>query len=278
MGHTTLYVDVENLQDPARDVIASTIAQWPPSLPQPNVLQLYVGADQTQLWDIWASHKFPSITPSIKGIQRYGAASKNLADMALMLDAITDLLKARTALVAILGDDSDYVALFAAICREVPYDDTGKVPFAWFLTDRPRTHSKVLNEFVPSQYIHTVICQEKSEVDTAKSTEKVPKAKSPVTPGDKQENGAKINQSEDVLIAKAIIRHITVGQFKSTDCMQIVKQNFPEHKLAEVDGAQFGTHFTKFILPILKQYGVTVSKGRPPRKYEMTQQAKSRLD
>lgn len=260
MGLATLYVDVENLQDIARKAITATIEQWPTDSPKIDTLQLYVRADQTQLWHIWASHKFPSIKLSVKGVQRYGAVSKNLADMSLILDAFADLLKGRTAHVAVLSDDSDFVVLFAAIKQEIHGDNSGGVPFVWFLTDRPDTHTLALNDFLPSGYLHTITCAEPKKLIVVKANKKVV-----------DDN----RQSGEDLIAKAIIQNIPVGSFKSADCMKIVKRDFPEHNLAKVDSPTFGTQFARNIFPKLEKYGVRLpNPDKKPRKYEMTEDAK----
>lgn len=261
MEVTTLYVDVENLQDIAQHTIISTIAQWPAEFPKIEMLQLYVTADQTQLWNMWASNEFPTVKLSVKGVQRYGSASKNLADMALILDALADLLKSRTTHVAVLSDDSDYVVLFAAINQEIPRDSRNKVPFAWFLTDRPDTHTSNLNNFLPTGYMHIVTCAEKK-----------PKNGSP-----KKSVNNDAAQSEYELIAKTIIQNTPVGTYKNADWMKIVKQKFPEHSLAHEESAKFGLHFAENISPILVRYGVKLLKGRNTRKYELTEEVKRKV-
>ena len=262
MEVTTLYVDVENLHDVAQHAIISAIAQWPTEFPKIEALQLYVTADQSQLWNMWATHQFPTVRICVKGVQRYGSASKNLADMSLILDALADLLKSRTTHVAVLSDDSDYVVLFAAINHEMPSDSRNKVPFAWFLTDRPDTHTSNLNNFLPSGYIHVVPCAAKLKPKSATVKKSVP-------------NG--VAQSVDEVIAKAIIREIPIGTFKNADCMNIVKKHFPEDSLAHEDSAKFGLHFAKRVSPILQSYGVKLLKGRNPRKYEITEEAKKKV-
>jgi len=262
MESTTLYVDIENLQDIAKHAITSTIVQWPEDFPKIDTLQLYVTADQAQLWSIWASNAFPTVRLSVQGVQRYGSASKNLADMSLILDALADLLKKRTTHVAVLSDDSDYVILFAAISREVSKDAKNRVPFAWFLTDRPGTHSTTLIDFLPADYVHTVSCADRMKTNGGRAR--------------KVSNNAISLSPEDELISKKIIEQTPVGTFKNADCMRIVKKNFPEDKLANEESAKFGLHFAKRIAPILERYGVRSLKGRNTRKYEMTEEAKQK--
>ena len=71
MEQSTLYVDVENLQEIAKQIIISAINNWPADFPKPNIINLYVRADQTQLWNIWANHNIPSIEVKVAGVQHY---------------------------------------------------------------------------------------------------------------------------------------------------------------------------------------------------------------
>ena len=88
---TGIYADIQNLQDIARDVLQSLIRRWPESMPPPSRLNLYVRADHAHLWRVWATHAFPGIEVTAKGVQHYSlAATKNAADMAIAVDAISD--------------------------------------------------------------------------------------------------------------------------------------------------------------------------------------------
>jgi hypothetical protein len=280
MTTVTLYVDVENLMDIAKLAITSTIEQWPLDFPKPDLMRLYVRADQTKLWHIWASHAFPSIKISIDGVQRYGYGpiSKNLADMSLVLDAITDLIKGRTTHVTILSDDSDYVALFSKIKHELNFNSNEKMPFMWFLTDRPDTHSQALNDFLPSSYLKTITYSEvKNSVSPINKEKVVRKPRILPLPLTKKDDAVH-NQSIEEAIAISIIQKIAVGPFKSTDCRKFVQQNFREHSLAKADSPTFGNQFAKYIWPILERYGVRLpNPDKKPRKYEMTQEAKNNI-
>lgn len=287
MTATTLYVDVENLQELAKKVITMTVEQWPADFPKLDSMRLYVRADQMKLWQIWGSHAFPSVKVVVEGIQRYGYGiiSKNLADMALVLDAITDLLKGRTTHVAILSDDSDYVALFSIMKREIASDYNDRLPFIWFLTDRPDTHSQALNDFLPSSYLKTIpISEIKSIVTPVKIAVPPVKLERPVrrvirpSPAPVKKNEEIHGQSVEESIAITIIREMPVGPFKSTECRKVVLRYFPEHQLSKVDSPTFGNHFAKNIWPILERFGVRLpNPEKKPRKYEMTEEAKKNI-
>lgn len=270
----TLYVDVENLRDIAQQVIIATVAQWPTEFPKPSMIQLYVSADQMHLWNIWASHQFPSIKVCVNGVQRYSSVTKNSADLSLVLNALADLLKGRTTHIAILSDDSDYVALFTAIQKEMPHDDKNSLPFIWFITDRPDTHSRALNDFIPSRYLHCINCIENKKSVTENTNEKVVIHHRQVAVETKKVVSDN-HQLEIEKIVKAIIQDISVGPFRSTDCMKIVKRQFPSNQLANADNATFGNQFAKNIWPVLEKHGVLLpNPGKKPRKYEMTDEAK----
>jgi hypothetical protein len=255
-----MYVDVENLTDVAMEAIIHVFEQWPEELPRPSMLRLYVRADQVELWRFWAAERRLSPDIQVVGVQHHTLkGSKNSADIALALDAISDLLKGRTTYAAVLSDDSDFATLFIKITQEVSRLDSGKSPFIWFQTNRANTRSHILDEFLPPNYIRTVVCSEKKNTATHK------KIKPP----------AERKESQDILIAQTIIKNIPVGPFKSTDCAKLIKQYFSKNPLAKLDSANFGTQFVKTLWPILEGYGARVTNpNKRPRRYEMTEEAK----
>ena len=262
MDSVGMYVDVENLKDVAKEAISNALSQWPKELPQPNMLRLYVRADQAEMWRFWASHRYPHLDIQIAPVQHYSLNdSKNSADIALSLDAITDLLKNRVTHVAVLSDDSDFAILFSKITREMAKANDGKFPFTWFLTDRTETRSSVLDGFLPEHCVRTVVCAEKKH--TAPKTQPQPKPTH-----DKDQN---------TLIAETIIKHIKVGSFKSTDCAKVIKKYSPNHPSAKMEPAKFGTYFSEKLWPTLEQYGVRLTNLKSPKKYEMTEEAKQKV-
>lgn len=260
MDRVGMYVDVENLTDVAMEAIIRAFEQWPAELPRPIMLRLYVKADQVELWRLWAIERRLSPDVQVVGVQHHTLkGSKNSADIALALDAITDLLKERTTYAAVLSDDSDFATLFIKIAQEVPRRDDEKSPFTWFMTDRIDTRSRILDDLLPPNYVRTVVCSEKRTSTTHRRT-KLPTEQ---------------READDVLIARSILENIPVGQFKSTDCAKIIKQHFSNHSLAKLDSASFGTQFVKTLWPILESHGVRLTNpNKRPRRYEMTEEAK----
>lgn len=59
MAQSILYVDIENLQEIAKQAILSVVEHWPVEFPKPGIVNLYVKADQVELWRFWANHNIP---------------------------------------------------------------------------------------------------------------------------------------------------------------------------------------------------------------------------
>lgn len=263
MSSVGLYIDVENLLGIEREAILSVIEDWPDEIPGPTTLRLYAKADQTDLWRVWTTNKFPSLDVQVKGVQHFTATgSKNSADISLALDALADLLQGRVSHVAILSDDSDFASLFLKIKYELKIEKNRKLPFTWFVTNRSNTLSPTLTEFLPPEYLQMISC-----VPVQESKPKKKRVKT------KKESSA--GQEEEIVIK--IIEDIPVGNFKSTDCKQIIETHFPKHTLAKADGPSFGTQFMKTLWPILEKYGVVlIKRTKGSRKYEMTETAKNK--
>ena len=329
-NRTGIYADIQNLQDISREVLVVLIRRWPENVPAPGKLNLYVRADHADLWRVWASHEFSDIEVVVKGVQHYTlSATKNAADMAIAVDAISDFNHSRVNHVAVVSDDSDFISLYAKLAEEVngfelTYSN-GNIPFLWVFTDRMGTRSALLQEFFPNEYIHIVdhrlfhqveaerrrreaaearAAAEPKAKEVAAEPEPVaaqPVAKAPpapakpqvveveeskrVTPEPEPEiaedqpliSEAQREASETERIALQLIRDMPIGKFKSTDCQDIIRSNFPNHHLYNADGAVFGTIFRREVLPFMEKRGVKDIPGQSPRQYEMTHQAKRSL-
>lgn len=159
---TGLYVDVENVEAYGRELISSPMGNWPDKSPQPCQLALYVRANSTELWDASATHSFPDISVTVRGVQHYTkAASKNACDTAIAADAMSGLLLGRVSHVAALSDDSDFISLYSAIRRECGGSGAdSEVQFLWLMTNRPNTRTATALEFFPDYLIHVVALPE----------------------------------------------------------------------------------------------------------------------
>ncbi len=293
---TGIYADIQNLQDIAQDVLVALVRRWPDNMPPPAKLNLYVRADHAHLWKVWATDAFAKIDVRVKGVQHYSlAATKNAADMAIAVDAISDFNHQRVSHVAVVSDDSDFISLYAKLAEETETLDSfireDSVPFLWVLTDRSDTKSKLLHDFFPRSYVYIVDRnaayyydyddeEDEPAVDVDEIEDSVPAeepADSPSTNGRSQALKSEREVSMTERIALQLIREMPVGKFKSTDCQDIIRSSFPAHQLAAADGPAFGMIFRRDVLPFMQDRGVKEIGNKKPRQYEMTHEAKRSL-
>ena len=262
-----LYIDVDNLQSDAQELIGSLVGDWPDRVPQLSKIVLYVRADLVALWEMWSLTLAPNMEVEVKGVQHFSLqGSKNSADIAIAVDAVIDLVRGRISHVAVFSDDSDFMALFAKVKAETKQtqEASNRVPFLWILTDRPGTKTPNIRQFFPPEYLHVV---------RMPSQPQRPRPSKALTPPAVSSAKSAKAASPDELIAEAILKEVPVGTFKSADCHKIVKQRFPQAPAAKQTGAAFGVYIANNIWPLLEARGVA-STGTKPRKYEMTQAAK----
>ena len=286
---TGIYADVQNLQEISRDVLITLVKRWPDDMPKPTRLNLYVRADHQHLWRVWATHQFNEMTVSVTGVQHYSlSATKNAADLAIAVDAMSDLLHKSISHVAVVSDDSDFIALFAKLGEEAERDpdSNGRVPFLWVFTDRMDTKSMLLEEFFPRDYIHVVDLSKPLNEEPESENESQSGDQNGSNPGeDEKDEPAPVTERPEPMsradlseqIALQLIREMPVGKFKSTDCQMTIHTKFPAHPLAKADGPAFGQLFRRDILPLLQRRGVRELGNQRPRQYEMTHEAKRAL-
>ena len=292
---TGIYADIQNLQEISRDVLLSLIRYWPERMPAPSKLNLYVRADHVHLWGVWATEAFPKIHVTVKGVQHYSlAATKNAADMAIAVDAISDFNHQRVSHVAVVSDDSDFISVYAKLVEEATAVSDkpvqGAVPFLWVLTDRIDTKSTLLQDFFPEKYVYIVDrflplyddepqeVQDAGPEQTSDDDEDAPDdASADSTNGHRPSMGARADMPITERIALQLIRDMPVGKFKSTDCQHIIRTIFPNHQLSAADGPTFGIIFRRDLLPFMEKRGVKEIGNQKPRQYEMTHEAKRSL-
>ena len=253
----TLYVDTENLQDSSQALVERAIESWPERAPPIARLNLYVRADRVQLWDLWAGSRFPHLTVMVHGVQHFsGQPTKNSADIALAIDALADFMAGTTQYVAVMSDDSDFIAL----CAKLRQLTKGNAPFLWVLTDRPGTRSATIRDYFPNDHIHVVSAPVVNSAAPA--------------PGDDSEDVEEDRAELFAAMAAVIVQELPVGSFKSTDCQPIIKKNWPNHPMARMEGGEFGKVFASELWPLLEKRGVKIQR-LTPRRYEMTAEAKA---
>ena len=264
-----LYVDMENLQAEGQSMVLNLIENWPDRVPAPTRLALFVRADQTELWRLWATSQFPNIAVVVQGTQHFSMSStKNSADIAIATSAMADLLLQRVSNVVVISDDSDFISLYIAIRNELDISaDDSKAPFLWVVTGREGSLAATVRQFFPRELLHVV-----EAVPRQQKSRQVSKASAQKTNGT-QSSSAEGGWTE---MADAVIRDMPIGPFKSTECLPIIKRHWRDHTLAKAGGAEFGTQFKNNIRPILEDRGVRIENpGKKPIKYEMTAEAKS---
>ena len=269
IGRSGLYVDMENLQADGQSLLQSLMDHWPEKLPAATRLMLYVRADQTELWRLWATNQFANVEVVVHGTQHFSMSStKNSADIAIATNAMADLLRERVSHVVIFSDDSDFISLYVAIRNELGISaDSDKVPFRWVVTNREGSLSATVRQFLPDKLLQVV------EV-ASKQQERNQDVRA--TPGSAAVSHTYSQKGSWPEMADAVITEIPVGPFKSTDCQPVIKKHWPNHTLAKTGGAEFGTQFKNNIWPSLRDRGVRIENpGKKPIKYEMTSEAKA---
>ena len=197
------------------------------------------------------------------GVQHYSNNSnKNSADMALAIDAMTDLLIGKTDHVSVLSDDSDFLELYAAMVSrpDMPLPDESP-PILLVVTGDKGKQSDTIHTFVPPENLHVI-------------GGKAPaKAKSP-----KQAGSIARKESDYGLMAKKLIEELPVGTFKSTDCQALTKSDWPTDQLADASGPSFGYEFKSRIWPHFEKAGARIpNPNAKPLKYEITAAAKDSI-
>lgn len=270
-----IYVDIENLQEYAQPFLRSLMTNWPADVPPLGIVYLYVRADLQLTWQMWATSQFPNLKVVVRGVQHVTRnISKNSADIALCLDAVSDFLLDKMQFIIVVSDDSDFVALFGKIyeLNMEQKDGSRSTPFLWMVTDREDTRSSVLKEFSPNNFIRVFGAEPEKPTDTFEPSE----VAAPLL--DRSANGVSNHLDTPHQIAVAIIESIPLGAFKSTDCQSIIRGRWSDHALANLNGPRFGIQFSSSILPILKEYGVKEpNPSRKPKRFEMTAEAKDNV-
>lgn len=261
---SAVYVDMENLAGKGKELLVELLAKWPDKAPKPSVVHLYVKADQVGLWSVWGDGQFQNVRILPHGIQHYSNTNtKNSADVAIVIDAMTDLLTGATGHITVVSDDSDFLALYSAMISrpDLPFSSESP-PFLLVVTADKGKQSETIESFVPTEHLHVI------------GVKKTQANKKPVQ-GNKTASNSEVAYQN---MARMIIEEIPVGSFKSTDCQGIIKRDWAGHDLAKADGAKFGTDFKARIWPHLEKLGVRIPNEKSkPLKYEMTKKAKDKL-
>lgn len=284
---SAVYVDTENLQDNdrARDTVAQVIAGWPDGCPPLSALSLYVRADKTAMWQLWADAEYPSLRVRVRGVQHFtNNKAKNSADLAITADAIGDLATGQAATIAVVSNDSDFGALFIKVKELASAAGAEQTPFLWITTaDGSSGISPEIERFIPERLRWDLSATPASPVlvsepepaapQPATPSKAPPTAEPPApTPPPASSNGTASNAA----IADELIRRLPVGKFKVADAQKVIRNRWPSLPVAG-DSSKLGQHLLKEIWPLLEKRGVTMPRQTSPRTYEITQASKDSL-
>ena len=280
---SAIYVDTENLResDHAQTVVAQVVANWPADRPPLSGLSLYVRADKAELWQLWAETEFPALKVRVRGVQHFSNhRAKNSADLAIVADAIADLITGQAGAVGVVSNDSDFGALFVKVRELALQADTPDIPFLWITAPDAGGLSAEIEQFIPDRYrwdlsaalAAPVLATPPPVVSENPPPKRLPEAARPALPA-----GAADSLVSDEAIAEELLRELPVGRFGASDAQKVVKDRWPKHPEAASDTAKFGQFLGKNLWPQLEKRGVTMPRKSSPRVYEITPAAKDTL-
>ncbi|MCY4651759.1 MAG: hypothetical protein OXC95_01195, partial [Dehalococcoidia bacterium] len=226
---SAIYADVENLGSSAQETIGRAVDHLAndPTLPRIGSLSLYVPADKSELWQIWAESEWPSVKARTRGIQHFtnGQKSKNSAELAIVADAVEDFALGKTSFIAVISNDSDFGALFVKIREMSNEGGLGQAPFLWITPSGGGPLSPEITRFIPDRF----------RIDLSNTpNSKVPESLPSANPGTPQNESPQISEhtptgslSENERITHVLIRHLPVGKFKASDAQKALKDHAP---------------------------------------------------
>ena len=77
-------------------------------------------------------------------------------------------------------------------------------------------------------------------------------------------------------MADLIVEKRPIGPFRSTDCLPIIREGWPDHPMVSMDSGSFGKEFDRKLWPLLEDRGVK-KRDTQRRQYEMTAEAKAKI-
>lgn len=314
-GASAIYVDIENLTPPAGDdgvefaqyLITHIVSDWPAEHPPIGLLALYVPADKISQWRTWASALLLQQQPQerdgneqlswresvsvmgqerlrVRGVQHFSRnGSKNSADLAIVLDAMDDLMLAqRIDFAAVLSNDSDFHALFDKMFEIVTGrgHSISKVPLLWIVAPNGNNLSPEIKRFLPPQFVWD-LSEDSSSDDTisqiASHHHEIERRTNNGNIGHLEDTG--MGTPENDLAVLIVQEFAGKGEFKSSAAHDIAKQFFSSLPQVNCDSPQFGMYLGDVLWPLIAEYGGRKSKPTPTSSwvYEIPETAISRI-
>ena len=304
-GKAAIYADTQNLGNDLSQkisVIELDLDNWPDDLPDINLISVYVEAVHRDYWESRIKEvvegkikkiPFPGVKPPdivVNPVQEYAGSQKNAADIALVLDALDDLHTKRTDFVAVVSNDSDFVALYYKLQKvQARHSDRfihnrGEAPFLLITHGNSGRSGRLDN--LPQQNILQLPTGIES-FETTSDPDITPPASTTVgeqTPADKP--------TPEVLagaIASGIgYRHLYAADtgehyiYTYRDAYHVIRSRYPQIPQHRLGHSEFSKWFYQEIWPIMKQHGatmvVTVNQNDPQDySYRMTPEVRSEL-
>lgn len=281
-GVSAVYVDTENLTpaanadsvDFAQSLISRIVNDWPDDYPPIGRLALYVPADKTSQWRIWASSLMSNRTPrattgagwgrwrepvlaernelvKVHGVQHFSRSnSKNSADMAIALDVVDDLLLSQRAdFAAVFSNDSDFYALFDKL-QEIVVGlghPAGAVPLLWIVAPNGNNLSSEIKRFLLPHFVWDLLGESKDD------------RPSESTQGDQSE------VSQDII--QGLVSQMNHNQqYRASELHDICKSSYPDDEMSGFDTAVFGMYL-KNSAPQLSDLGVEIISTSNTSRY-----------
>ena len=276
---SAIYVDTENLResDHAQSIVWQVVTDWPAERPPVASLSLYVRADKTELWQLWAETAFPALRVRVRGVQHFSNhRAKNSADLAITADAVADLITGQAISVAVVSNDSDFGALFVKVLELAGQAESADIPFLWITAPDAGTLSAEIEQFIPDRYRWDLSADPPSPAPPGPAPTPAiaaPARKRAAEPrSNVDDTAAPAARPQAVIshqaIAEELMKRLPVGTFKAADAEKVIQQRWPEHP-AVGDTARFGQFLGKEIWPLLQEHGVTMPRRSSPRTYEI---------
>ena len=279
---SAIYVDTENLTAPTgrddidftQDLISLIVKQWPDGYPPIGLLALYVPADKTSQWRIWASAlmsksalqvsaganqaRWREPVPvahqervKVRGVQHFSRSnSKNSADMAIVLDVMDDLLLSQRAdFAAVLSNDSDFYALFDKL-QEIITErghPISEVPLLWIVAPNGNNLSPEIKRFLLPHFVWDL----SAELGSAVLVAQTPSEPDGISPS---------------VLAGLVSQMERSRQYRASDLHEICKSCYPTENVSQIDTAVFGSYL-KNSAPALSDLGVEVISTSGTSRY-----------
>lgn len=306
-----IYVDIQNLGNgtfPERtEVIKGALDNWPKDLPRVTYIHAYIDSGEEHYWKnsfrTNLTSSFPNLKIECHPVQKYNNSptpGPNAADIALVLDALSDLMAPIPIdFAAIISNDSGFVSLYFKLVDLVrerklrPMAQVNGIPFMLFTHDLSRL-SPLIHENLGENVIHVGTKSPTSKLEATGIQDPVasPQVALPLDnqthptshPAPQSTRQSLMEQYTKEQLAGAVANGIgrrhweaAVGgvyTFTYKDVFNVIKSRWPESREATPGQHEFfSIWFRENLWPVMDRHGVTISSKPGPisggHNYEM---------